>query len=57
MRHTFVSIVDEMPRQLKKMIVGHSESMDTEGINGHEKQGDMQRAATYMNDAFLSILK
>lgn len=57
LRHTFVSIVDEMPRQLKKMIVGHSESMDTEGIYGHEKQGDMQRAATYMNDAFLSILK
>lgn len=56
MRHTFVSVVDEMPTQLKKMVVGHSKSMDTEGIYGHQKAGDMERAAAYIDAAFRNIL-
>lgn len=57
LRHTFVSVVDEMPTLLKKQIVGHSQSMDTEGIYGHRKQGDMERAALYIDEAFNAIIK
>lgn len=56
MRHTFVSVCDEMPEALKKMIVGHSESMDTEGIYGHQKAGDLERAAGYADAAFKKII-
>ncbi len=56
LRHTFVSINDEMPEALKKMVVGHSTNMDTEGIYGHEKTGDMQKAAAYISTAFSKIL-
>lgn len=56
MRHTFVSINDEMPTGLKKQVVGHSRSMDTEGIYGHRKAGDMRRAAEYSDAAFSKIL-
>lgn len=52
LRHTFVSITDEMPTAFKKMIVGHSKSMDTEGIYGHKKQGDMDKAVGYIDAAF-----
>lgn len=56
LRHTFVSVNDEMPSALKKMVVGHSKNMDTEGIYGHEKADDMDRAAQYINAAFKEIL-
>lgn len=52
LRHTFVSVNDEMPDGLKKMLMGHSKSMDTEGVYGHKKHGDDQRAAKYIDDAF-----
>lgn len=57
MRHTFVSIMDEMPEGLKKMVVGHSKSMDTEGIYGHQKANDLDKAAAYIDAAFERILK
>lgn len=40
MRHTFVSIVKNLPAGQVKPIVGHSEDMDTFGIYGHELNGD-----------------
>lgn len=52
LRHTFVSVTDEMPESLKKPYVGHGKNMDTEGIYGHLKQGDMERAAGYVESAF-----
>lgn len=52
LRHTFVSVNDEMPEGLKKMVMGHSKSMDTEGVYGHEKQNDKARAAGYIDAAF-----
>lgn len=57
MRHTFVSIMDEMPEGLKKKVIGHSQSMDTEGIYGHLKVGDLERAAALVDAAFENILK
>lgn len=57
MRHTFVSIMDDMPEGLKKKIIGHSQNMDTEGVYGHLKVGDLERAAAFVDAAFENILK
>ena len=56
LRHTFVSVCDDMPDGLKKKVVGHSQSMDTDGIYGHRKVGDLERAAAYSDAAFRAIL-
>ena len=56
MRHTFVSVNKEMPEGLKKMVVGHSADMDTEGVYGHEMEGDRKAAAAYSDAAFRKIL-
>lgn len=56
MRHTFVSVNKDMPEGLKKMVIGHSKDMDTEGTYGHEMQGDMERAAEYIDAAFDRLL-
>jgi hypothetical protein len=39
------------------MVIGHSKDMDTEGTYGHETQGDMERAAEYIDAAFDRLLK
>lgn len=46
-----------MPEALKKMIMGHSKSMDTEGVYGHEKQGDRAKAAGYIDASFAPYVK
>lgn len=56
LRHTFISICDEMPLSLKQKVVGHSKNMDTEGVYGHLKQGDVQRAGQYTEAAFRRLL-
>ena len=57
LRHTFVSIAKlEMPEALLKDIVGHSTTMDTHGIYGHEVDGDKQRAADIIDSVFDRIL-
>lgn len=57
LRHTFVSVNKEMPAGLKKMTVGHSRDMDTEGVYGHEMAGDLEKAAWYTEAAFKKILE
>lgn len=57
LRHTYVSVNKEMPDGLKKMVVGHSRDMDTEGTYGHEMAGDLEKAAAYTERAFEEILK
>lgn len=56
LRHTFVSVNKEMPSGLKKMAVGHSKDMDTEGTYGHQMAGDLERAAAYSEAAFDAII-
>jgi len=56
LRHTFVSVNTHMPDALKRLVMGHSENMDTQGIYSHEKAGDMEEAATYISAAFKEIL-
>lgn len=56
MRHTFNSVNDELPDRLRKLIMGHSESMDTNAVYSHEMQGDMSKIADYVQRAFSEIL-
>ena len=57
LRHTMVSIVkSDVPEALLKSVVGHSKAMDTQGIYGHEVDGDAERAATLIDDVFSRIL-
>jgi integrase len=56
-RHTFVSVNNDMPSGLKKRRVGHSVSMDTEGVYGHAVVGEGAQAAEYIKQRFDSILK
>lgn len=57
MRHTFISINKiDMPLELLKGIVGHSVSMDTIGVYGHELDGEKELAAQYVDSAFSRIL-
>ena len=57
LRHTFVSANKaDMPLELLKGIVGHSASMDTIGIYGHEIDGEKLRAAGIVDDVFGRLL-
>lgn len=56
LRHTYVSINDEMPDGLKRQAMGHSKSMDTEGVYGHQKAGDLERIANICSSAIDEIL-
>lgn len=56
LRHTFVSICAEhVPENLLKLVVGHSESMDTQGVYGHEVNGQLDRAAEAIMASFSNI--
>ncbi len=56
LRHTFVSIAKQLPEGDVKALVGHSQSMDTFGIYGHEMTGDADRVADNLNTVFDTIL-
>ena len=57
MRHTFISLAKaDMPLELLKATVGHSDSMDTFGVYGHEIDGERERAAGIVDDIFGKIL-
>ena len=57
LRHTYVSVNKEMPEGLKKMTIGHSQDMDTEGTYGHQMAGDLAKAAAFTEEAFSEIIK
>ncbi len=46
-----------MPLELLKMIVRHSEDMDTTGVYGHEYSGDKERAAAIMENTLAKVLE
>lgn len=57
LRHTFISINKiSTPEVLLKSLVGHSVSMDTIGVYGHEIDGEKELAAQYVDAAFASVL-
>lgn len=46
MRHTMISLAKaDVPPELLKQMVGHSKSMDTFGVYGHEVEGENERVA------------
>ncbi len=47
----------DMPEQLVKATVGHSDDMDTFGVYGHEINDDMKRAAVIIDQVFSRVLK
>ncbi|MCI8336942.1 MAG: tyrosine-type recombinase/integrase [Peptococcaceae bacterium] len=50
LRHTMISLQkNNMPEQLLKQVVGHSKSMDTFGVYGHEVDGEKEEAAQIIN--------
>lgn len=56
LRHTFVSINNEMPEGLKQRRVGHAKNMDTEGVYGQSVEGEQKQAAEFVKERFDSIL-
>ena len=57
LRHTFVSVcAANVPETLLKMVVGHSKSMDTQGVYGHEVASQMQSAADAIAFSFSEII-
>ena len=57
MRHTLISLAKaDVPEQLLKMVVGHSDSMDTFGVYGHEVDGELKRAAALLDGVFDRVL-
>lgn len=57
LRHTFVSVVKQLPEGDVKALVGHSRNMDTFGVYGHQMTGDGERIAGSVNEAFITILR
>ena len=45
-----------MPTHLLKMVLGHTEAMDTYGVYGHEFAGDLQNVANATQNMFNQIL-
>ena len=58
LRHTFISLnKSDLPMQLLKAVVGHSASMDTYAVYGHEIEGEQHRAAEIIDNVFENILE
>lgn len=56
-RHTFVSISDALPEAQMKKLVGHSLSMDTYGVYGHEISGEGEEISRNLDNIFGKLLK
>jgi len=57
LRHTWISIMkNKMPAEMVKMLVGHSESMDTFGVYGHKIEGELQESKTIMDNVFANLI-
>ena len=58
LRHTFVSITAAvLPEGAVKSIVGHSKSMDTFGIYGHDVNGDAEKSAQILEERFVELIR
>lgn len=58
MRHTMISVAKaDVPEQLLKQAVGHSNSMDTFGVYGHRLEGEAARVADILDNVFNAILQ
>lgn len=57
LRHTFVSMLKEIPEAELKILVGHSVNMDTTGTYSHVMNGDLKRISAKVEYIFQDILK
>ena len=57
LRHTFVSVVKNLPEGEVKSLVGHSKSMDTFGVYGHAISGEDKKVSIRVNSLFVDLLK
>lgn len=56
-RRTMVSLAQSgVPEQLVKMVVGHSESMDTFGVYGYTVDGELKHAASLLDGIYDRII-
>ena len=56
LRHTFVSMAQDLPDGKLKALVGHSKNMDTRGTYSHRIEGEEHETATAMTTAFDKVL-
>ena len=56
LRHTFVSMAQDLPDGKLKALVGHSKNMDTRGTYSHRIEGEEHETATAMSAAFDKVL-
>lgn len=57
LRHTYISIVKaDVPLEALKMMIGHSANFDTIPTYGHEIDGEAQRTALMVEEAFKRVL-
>lgn len=56
LRHTFISMAQDLPDGKLKALVGHSKNMDTRGTYSHHIEGEEYETATAMTNAFSRIL-
>ena len=57
LRHTFVSVVKQLPEGMIKPLVGHSEDMDILGLYAHEMEEDFSIAAEEVERLFEDVLQ
>lgn len=56
LRHTFVSMMKNLPEGTLKQLVGHSRSMDTYGVYSHEMRDENERTASMLQEVLLRYL-
>lgn len=56
LRHTFVSLAQDLPDGKLKPLVGHSRNMDTRGVYGHEVTGALEDTAAQLTALLGKVL-
>lgn len=56
LRHTFVSIAKNLPQGDLKTLVGHSKTMDTLGVYGHQVQGELENISERLENIFDDLI-
>lgn len=56
LRHTFVSMNRSLPLEVVKRVAGHSTSMDTFGVYGHDVDGEIEQTGQMLDDVMRGLL-
>lgn len=56
LRHTFISLMkNHLPQDMLQRTVGHTPSMDTIGVYGHDVDGEMDEAAALIEERLITL--